>query len=92
MPLPMPTTEEAVAWAEEADKLAVALQDLLLIIEADNLIPESVSYMRHARNAVADWPDRFEVEEAKARIWQRMADSNHELNRVASNSKRSSEK
>jgi Lar family restriction alleviation protein len=33
--------------------LLVALRDLLTVIETDSLIPESVSYMRQARAAVA---------------------------------------
>ncbi len=70
--MPMPTNEESVAWAEEADKLANALHDLLNVIEADNLIPESVSYVRQAREVLELWPTREETEAAKERIWQRI--------------------
>lgn len=37
---------------ESAD-VVTALRDLLAVIEADDLIPESVSYMRQARAALA---------------------------------------
>lgn len=70
--LPMPTNVESVAWAEEADRLANALWDLVHVIEADDLIPESVSYMRQAREVLTRWPDRRETEEAKDRIWKRI--------------------
>lgn len=70
--LPMPTNVESVAWAEEADRLANALWDLLHVIEADDLIPESVSYMRQARKVLRHWPTRQETEEAKERIWNRI--------------------
>lgn len=70
--LPMPTNVESVAWAEEADRLASALWDLVGVIEADDLIPETVSYMRQAREVLQRWPDRYEVEEAKDRIWGRI--------------------
>lgn len=50
--LAIPTDENTVAWAEECDRIANALIDILNVIEADDLIPESVSYMRAARNAV----------------------------------------
>ncbi|MGD9613819.1 MAG: hypothetical protein AB7H90_01330 [Alphaproteobacteria bacterium] len=35
------------------DELATALRDLLNVIQTDNLIPESISYMRQARAALA---------------------------------------
>lgn len=72
MTLPIPTNTESVAWAEEADSLANALADLVRVVEADNLIPESLSYMRQARKALKDWPDRHEIEKAKERIWKRI--------------------
>jgi len=72
MNLPMPTNEESVAWAEEADRLANALHDLVHVIEVDDLIPETVSYMRQAREALEGWPDRREVEDAAERIRQRL--------------------
>jgi uncharacterized paraquat-inducible protein A len=37
---------------KQRDKLETALSDLLAVIAADNLIPESVSYMRQAREAL----------------------------------------
>lgn len=42
--------------ALRAAKLEKALRDLLAVIAADDLIPESVSYMRQARAALADLP------------------------------------
>lgn len=40
-------------YVGERDALLTALKDLLMVIENDALIPESVSYMRAARAAVA---------------------------------------
>lgn len=57
MSLPIPTNVESVAWAEEADRLATALRDLLKVIEADDLIPESVGYMKQAAAAMEHWPE-----------------------------------
>lgn len=46
-------TEIAHESRVERDELLAALKGLLGVIEADDLIPESVSYMRQARAAVA---------------------------------------
>jgi len=48
-------------------RLETALRDLLAVISADDLIPESVSYMRQARAALLD----AEPEQG----WQEMADA-----------------
>lgn len=37
------------------DQLATALRDLLNVIAVDELIPESVSYMKQARQAMRDY-------------------------------------
>jgi hypothetical protein len=44
-------------------ELETALRDLLNVIAADDLIPESVSYMRQARAALTPTPARTTDEE-----------------------------
>jgi hypothetical protein len=36
-------------------RLGVALRDLLAVVANDDLIPESVSYMKQARAAIQEW-------------------------------------
>lgn len=55
--MPLPQCVTAVAWAEEAAKVADALRGLLNVIEADELIPDSASYMRQAREVMEHWPE-----------------------------------
>lgn len=55
--MPIPQCVTAVAWAEEAAKVAEALRSVLNIIEADDLISESVSYMQLAREVMKGWPE-----------------------------------
>jgi hypothetical protein len=48
-------------------RLATALRDLLAVISADELIPESVSYMRQAREALLDAEPEQGWQESKLR-------------------------
>jgi hypothetical protein len=45
-------SDQILKLTEERNTLRTALQDLLNVISADDLIPENVSYMRQARAAV----------------------------------------
>jgi hypothetical protein len=71
----MPTNEESVAWAEEADKLAKVIQDLIVVIETGGYID-----LREAKLSVENWPTRQETEEATRRIWEKIKRThNHDL-------------
>jgi hypothetical protein len=46
-------TEDNARLREERERLRNALRDLLDVVAEDDLIPESVSYMKQAREALS---------------------------------------